>query len=111
MSPGPGQIPRNAHQGVDPLELQQVLEAHVNGSLDDPLAEYRDLYARGCRDLGVLINLAQLELAADFSDQAVEHAQAAVDRYSSFARLGLCLVLPSVALETSTLLLGLFVRR
>ena len=84
-SPGPGQIPPNAHQGVDPSELQQVLEAHANGSLDDPLAEYRDLHARGCRDLVVLINLAQLELAADFSDQAVEHAQAAVDRYSSFA--------------------------
>ena len=64
----------------------------MNGSLDDPLAEYRDLYARGCRDLGVPLNLAQLELAADFSDQAVAHAQLLWIGIQASPRRGLCLV-------------------
>ena len=72
-------------KSVSTSEIQQVLEAHAKNRLDDPLAVYRDLHDRGSRDLGVLINLAQLELAADHPDQAVRHAQAVVARNADFA--------------------------
>ncbi len=66
-------------------EIQQILQVHAKGDLDDPLSTYRDLYVRGSRDLGVLINLAQLELAADHPDQAVRYGQAFVAKNADFA--------------------------
>ena len=82
---------RNAVQKPLPLDIQQVLEAHAQGCLDDPLAKYRDLYARGSRHGVVLINLAQLELDAGHPDQAVRHSQSFVARNPGFASAWLIL--------------------
>ena len=75
----------NEGHSVSSSEIQQILQLHAKGDLDDPLATYRDLYVRGSRDLGVLINLAQLELAADHPDQAARHGQAFVAKKADFA--------------------------
>lgn len=82
---------RNSAQTGLLLDIQQVLDAHAQGCLDDPLVKYRDLYARGSRHGVILINLAQLELDAGHLDQAVRHAQSFVAKNPGFASAWLIL--------------------
>ena len=57
-------------------EIQSVLEAHRAGRLETPLEAYRALFARGCLDASVRMNLAQLEIVHGSLGQAASHAQA-----------------------------------